>query len=133
MKAEALIEALRELQGRGWPLGVSGKNPFGWRLDFDFPDKSCEGWMVFMEDLEKPMPQKDEALIMGWLVSQLEARGLRRWVWPEHSTVRVNIGKPGKPNEPNSFDSIDERVRRTELEALIACCLSLPTEAAHDS
>ncbi len=127
MTAEALIQALRELRDRGWGLGVSDKNPFGWRLYFDFPDKSCEGWMVFMEDLEKPMPQKDEALIMGWLVSQLEARGLRREVRPMVDDNGKKVYMVGAQS-PSGWIEGNARYAETELEALIACCLSLPAK-----
>jgi hypothetical protein len=121
MKAETLVGKLRELEGKGFNVRVSD-GPFGPYLLMDFPDGSCDGWVVF--DLDKPMQQKDVGFITGFLVSELEARGLRREIlnYPDGYVCVV-------VEDANGYEVADIG-GASELEALTKACLSLPTKDA---
>jgi hypothetical protein len=126
MKAEALVEALRELEGRGWPCKEyrTDKDSSAWELT------NAEDGSRYMSVFHYGDGQPgwvDRSVLQGCLVSQVEARGLRR---------EVELGPVGdRWTGVLLFEDDDEepmlfRTADTELEALIAACLSLHTEAA---
>ncbi len=120
MNAETLIEVLRELERRGWPLNETAKSrPVGKQHEcfaLHFPDGSHDVISVNGFD-------RTTAVLTGFLVSQLEARGLRREVlqYPD-GWVCVVLEDSGRYDIADIGDA-------TEIEATLKACLSLPTEA----
>jgi hypothetical protein len=122
MKAEVLIGALRELQGRGWPCYEDGDF-----FELIFAAVSGVTDRQVVDVSEDGLGISDTWIVIGFLVSQLETRGLRRDVdytdYTDGSVVwRVHIYPEWEP-ECLTFRA------ETELEALINACLALPTGA----
>jgi hypothetical protein len=129
MKAEALIEALRELQVRGFKSMCEFDDDLLEIRLFESP-KSYGAW-----DVEVYKGEEVEGshlwIVQGWLVSQLEARGLRReveWGRSGHAICRVRLVYDPPTWSQGLYGHHGEWCD-TELGALINARLSLPTEA----
>jgi hypothetical protein len=132
MKAEELVQALRELEGRGWPVSIGA-------FMVNVKTGQVGGWDVWLKGYRQSVtlePDKSvealhwvhASLLTGFLVSQLEARGLRREVRQylrDKPYVSVLLLDPTK-KEPE----VAERGDTDEFSALLKACLALPAEAA---
>lgn len=127
MKVEALVEALRELQDRGWPLTVE-RYPASDDPDFGNTVRLYVGlgktffWSEF-DFWESDGPNLlDTWALMGWAVSCLEARGLKREVLQYPDGWVCVVVEDGERYEVADIGA------STEIEALLKACLALPEE-----
>jgi hypothetical protein len=125
MKAEELVAALRELQVRGFKSMCEFDDDLVEIRLFESP-KSYGAW-----DVEVYRGEEVEGshlwIVQGWLVSQLEARGLRREVRRPLDGCR-HIIHVYEYND-GFYQTHATETADSELEALIAACLALPTGA----
>lgn len=120
MSDKDIMKALIELKQRGWACSFSD-----FETTLEWPDGGS--WSSELE----PFEDAERVLVMGWLVVQLEARGLRRevhwskdyddeaggWYW--ECQVRVLAGSRRILQRSDLGDS--------ELNGLLECCLALNT------
>jgi hypothetical protein len=122
MKAEVLMEALRELRARGWPVEVWGPREGEYGAEVIYPD----GGYAYPNHLQENGFQfrRDSDILTGWLVSQLEARGLRRSINQYvNGTLDIYL------QEREGGVVCTSRPHTEEIDALIEVCLVLPAEA----
>lgn len=109
MTDKDIVKALETLAERGWAVSVKHDE-----VTLSWSDGTC--WSGELLPLDDP----ERALVMGWLVAQIEARGLRR---------EVKYGYDQKPWV--QICSLDGHALdwggwgETEFEALLAACLAL--------
>lgn len=115
-----LIKALRELEQFGWPIEVAPKAGISDSPHVAFVEPEAGHIGGLNISLHEPLPWDAEALVCGWALACLEARGLRREVfWKYDGTCLVVVCTEDVTMTPH------RAVRDTELAALLAACLSL--------
>jgi hypothetical protein len=123
MTGRRLVEKLRKLGKRGDFKVVATSDGDFYEIRLYETPKSYGAWdvEVLKDDEVSGSPLW---IVEGWLVSQLEARGLRRSI-----NQYVNGTLDMYLQEREGGVVCASQLHTEEINALIECCLSLPTEA----
>jgi hypothetical protein len=135
MNTEKLIATLRELEQRGWPLQVELFNYNPTTGVAAGAGVQLEGWKPEVTiSFDQPLHWAYSALLTGFLVSQLEARGYRREVeWQldgDGWMCGVEVYFSENYYKRLVYPLHGPEYHESELSGLISACLALPVEVA---